>query len=143
MKQAALIVAIAYVACTVPAFAAEETILCSMTKKAPGGAAESFLQKFELDFDARSVVNVENWGSGWEETGRGQFVDADDAGITLEDNALIHTYINRGTGKFYGEIRRDFSKQERGGSETVSYKQGTVFRGQCKQLGARPARNVL
>jgi hypothetical protein len=106
-------------------------------------APQPFLQKFELNFDTRAVVFVENWGSGWEVTGRAQFVDADDVGITLEDSAVMHTYINRRTGEFSGEVKRDLSKLERGGRETVTYKQGTVSRGHSKQVSASPPRDGL
>lgn len=128
--------------CAVPALAADETLLCNLVKKVPAGETVSFEQKYQINFDTGSLISSENWGSGWQESGHSQLVDADEARITIADNDRMYIYIDRETGSLSGSVLKDFQKLEETGN-TANYIKGTTFRGSCKKETAKPKHVIL
>lgn len=132
MKRVILAAIFVSATCAVPALAAEEVLLCNLVKKLPTGQTIPFQQRYEIDFDTGSLVSSENWGSGWQESGHSQLVDADDARITIADDDRMYIYIDRETGNLIGSVLKDFRKLEETGN-TANYIKGTIFHGTCKK----------
>jgi hypothetical protein len=142
MKRIMPVVAFVCAAYAVPALGADETLLCNLVKKVPTGETISFQQKYDIDFDTGSLISSENWGSGWQESGHSQLVEADESRITIADTDRMYIYIDRETGNLSGSVLKDFKKLEETGN-TANYMKGTTFRGSCKKEDTKPKHIIL